>query len=253
MEYVHGRNLEQYAVEEPVTPRRAAELVAKLAGALPGPIPTPIPSPTHAAPPHGGITLWVNEPKSTFRRGLRLNQPGAVPVKSGDEVRVEAGLDRPAYLYLFWLGADGKVAPLYPWKELKWTERPLQEEKVERVDVPEIVDKTMTLDPSAPGLETLVLLAREDSPLPRDADAALAQDLDGLTTTQLPDWMNEAVWIENGRQFGLDDKAKERAAPGRKTRKSDDPVLRIRRLLQEKVQPLGAYHQAVIVPNQGGT
>ena len=31
MEYVQGRDLEQYAVEEPVTPRRAAVLVAKLA------------------------------------------------------------------------------------------------------------------------------------------------------------------------------------------------------------------------------
>ena len=34
MEYIHGRNLEDYARDEPVTPRRAAELVAKLAGAL---------------------------------------------------------------------------------------------------------------------------------------------------------------------------------------------------------------------------
>ncbi len=34
MEYVHGRNLADYVVDEPVTPRRAAVLVAKLAGAL---------------------------------------------------------------------------------------------------------------------------------------------------------------------------------------------------------------------------
>jgi tRNA A-37 threonylcarbamoyl transferase component Bud32 len=34
MEYVLGRNLEVYAREETITPRRAAELVAKLAGAL---------------------------------------------------------------------------------------------------------------------------------------------------------------------------------------------------------------------------
>jgi predicted Ser/Thr protein kinase len=34
MEYVHGRNLEDYARDGPVTPRRAAELVARLAGAL---------------------------------------------------------------------------------------------------------------------------------------------------------------------------------------------------------------------------
>jgi predicted Ser/Thr protein kinase len=34
MEYVHGRNLEDYARDEPVTPRRAAELMVRLAGAL---------------------------------------------------------------------------------------------------------------------------------------------------------------------------------------------------------------------------
>jgi predicted Ser/Thr protein kinase len=34
MEYVHGRNLEDYARDEPVTPRRAAELVAKLAAVM---------------------------------------------------------------------------------------------------------------------------------------------------------------------------------------------------------------------------
>ncbi len=34
MEYIHGRNLEDYARDEPITPRRAAELVARLAGAL---------------------------------------------------------------------------------------------------------------------------------------------------------------------------------------------------------------------------
>jgi hypothetical protein len=167
-------------------------------------------------------------------------------------VRVEAWLDRPAYLYLFWLGSDGKVAPLYPWKEHEWTERPLQEEKVERVELPKIVDDTMTLPPSAPGLETLVLLAREDSPLSRDAGAALEQGLAGLPTTRLPDWMTEAIWLENDRVFGLDDQSKERAAPSPKTSKSDDPVLRIRRLLQEKLKDLGDYHRAVIVPNKGG-
>ena len=41
--------------------------------------------------------------------------------------------------------------------------------------------------------------------------------------------------------------------PGLETRKSDDPVLRIRQLLKEKLSTLGAYHRAVIVPNQGGS
>ena len=52
--------------------------------------------------------------------------------------------------------------------------------------------------------------------------------------------------------FGLDDQGKKREMPGLETHKSDDPVLRIRRLLKDKLSTLGAYHRAVIVPNQGG-
>ncbi len=43
-----------------------------------------------------------------------------------------------------------------------------------------------------------------------------------------------------------------RTAPSGKTRKSNDPVLRPRRLLREKLQPLGDYSQAVLFLNQGG-
>ena len=51
--------------------------------------------------------------------------------------------------------------------------------------------------------------------------------------------IKEAVWLENGREVTID--IHDRALPSTKTRKSDDPVLRIRRLLSEKVQPLGDY------------
>ena len=63
--------------------------------------------------------------------------------------------------------------------------------------------------------------------------------------------IREAVWLENGREITLD--PQDRALPSTKTRKSDDPVLRIRRLLSDKVQPLGDYHMAIVFPNQGGT
>jgi hypothetical protein len=214
--------------------------------------PAPIPSAAHPAPLRGGITLWVNEPGSRFRRGLRLHQPGAVPVKSGDEVRIEAGVNRPAYLYLFWIGSDGKVAPLYPWKDHDWTRRPDHEDKVEGIELPEVITDTWELPPSAPGLETLVLLAREESPLPRDADSALQRGLVGPPMSRLPDGMTEAVWLENGQEFGLDERGKERAAPGPKARTTDDPVLRIRELLRNRLSGRGEYHRAVIVPNLGG-
>jgi hypothetical protein len=213
--------------------------------------PAPNPSPASPAPIHGGITLWVNEPGNSSRRGLRLHQPGAVPVKPGDEVRVEAGVNQPAYLYLFWIGSDGKVAPLYPWKDRDWTKRPDHEDKIEGIELPEVTDETWELPASAPGLETLVLVAREDSPLPRDADTTLERDLTGTRTTWLPNGKAAAVWLENGRAFSLDAKGNDREMPGLATHKSDDPVLRIRQLLKERISTLGSYHRAVIVPNQG--
>jgi serine/threonine protein kinase len=211
----------------------------------------PKPDEPRSEPLRGAITLWVNEPGNSHRRGLRLHQPGAVPVKPGDEVRVEAAVNRPAYLYVFWIGSDGKVAPLYPWKDHDWTRRPDHEVKVEGIELPEVIDQAMELPPSAPGLETLVLLAREESPLPRDSDTALELDLAGPSMSRLPDGITEAVWLENGQVFGLDDQGKERTAPGPKTRKTDDPVLRIRELLRKKLPSLGEYHRAVIIPNRG--
>jgi predicted Ser/Thr protein kinase len=212
------------------------------------------PSATVPGPMHGAIDLWVDEPGNGDRRAIRLHQTGAVPVKAGDEVRVEARVDRPADLYLFWLGSDGKVAPLYPWKEHDWSRRPAREEKVSGVEVPEVIDETMVLPPSPPGLETLVLLARDDSPLPLEAGAALEHTRALEPSTRIPAGMNQAVWIENGQEIGLDDRGKEpnRGLPNPRTRKNDDPVLHIREHLRTRLSGLGSYHRAVIVPSQGG-
>jgi hypothetical protein len=73
--------------------------------------------------------------------------------------------------------------------------------------------------------------------------------LAGMPTEPRPN-LNTAVWIENGREVTLD--LHNRAAPSTKARKSDDPVLRIRRMLQDKVHPLGDYNQTVLFPNRGG-
>jgi hypothetical protein len=170
-----------------------------------------------------------------------------VPLKARDRFRIEARLDRPAYLYVFWLGSDGKVGPIYPWAEGHWDRRPAQEDKTDRLDLPPPSGKAWEIPPGNPGLETVVLLAREQSPLPLDVD--LVRLLGGSPTPPRLT-LDTAVWIENGREVILDPQG--RAAPSPKTRTSNDPVLRMRRLLQEKVQPLGDFSQAVLFPNQGG-
>ena len=203
--------------------------------------------PSQPEPLRGSIHLRIDDPANPGRRRLRLDQPGALPLKAGDRFRIEVKLNRPAYLYLFWLGSDGKVAPIYPWAPGHWDRRPAEEVKKDRLDLPPNADEAWEILPGNPGLETIVLMAREDSPLRRDVD--LSKLATGQPVPARPG-LDTAVWIENGREVTLDPQG--RAAPTSKTRKSDDPVLRIRRMLQDKVQPLGDYSQAVLFPNRGG-
>jgi hypothetical protein len=198
-------------------------------------------------PLQGSIHLRIDDPAHPHRRGLRLDQPGAVPLKARDQFRIEARLNRKAYLYIFWLGSDGKVGPIYPWAPGHWERRPAEEAKTDRLDLPPKTGEAWEIPSGDPGLEAVVLLAREDSPLPREMD--LAKLLSGLLAQSGPT-LDKAVWIENGREVILD--PQNRTAPSLKTRKTNDPVLRMRRLLQEKVLPLGDYSQAVLFRNQGG-
>jgi predicted Ser/Thr protein kinase len=225
------------------------------------PVPSPPSIPIAAQPMRGRIDLLVVKSKDGTRRRLRLEDRGAVPVRADDEVRIEARLDRPAYLYLFWLGSEGKVAPLYPWKDHDWSTRPAEERKVTGVELPEIVDEILQISPSPPGLETLVLLAREGSPLPREDEERLVQSLAG-SPVPMPPKMSKAIWLEDGQEvvFGpahaptegeLGKDILSRGIPSPKARESDDPVLRIRAILGNKLQPLGSYIQAVLFPNVG--
>jgi hypothetical protein len=76
------------------------------------------------------------------------------------------------------------------------------------------------------------------------------RDFHGLWSLHTSE-IRRSGWPEDGRAFSLDDQGKDREVPGLETRQSDDPVLRIRRLLKAKRSALGAYHRAVVVPNQG--
>jgi hypothetical protein len=154
------------------------------------------------------------------------------------------------------------VAPLYPWKDHDWSQRPLDERRVKDAELPEIFDEVLDIPVSPPGMETLVLLAREETPLPRGDEDKLAQVLAGASMSTPLD-LDKPIWIEDGEEVAFEpsglagkdrsgDDALTRGIPSPKTRKSDDPVLRIRQLVNEKVKPLGSYSQAVLFPNQGG-
>ncbi len=201
-------------------------------------------------PLKGVLHLRIDDPANPGRRNLRLDQPRVLPLKAGDRFRIEARLSRPAYLYLLWIGSDGKVSPIYPWKSGHWDASPEPEAKIDRLELPTNADKAWEIPAGSPGVETLLLLVREASPLPPRHEENLAGLLSD-TRVSSSVLIKEAVWLEDGREITLDPQG--RALPSTKTRKSDDPVLRIRRLLSDKVQPLGDYYQAIVFPSQGGT
>jgi hypothetical protein len=56
------------------------------------------------------VRVWSQEGKP----GLTVDQDGALPVRKGEKVQIEARLNRPGHIYLLWVASSGKVTPLYP-------------------------------------------------------------------------------------------------------------------------------------------
>ena len=64
----------------------------------------------------GHLDVWVTEKGNKRRDGLLLQQAGALPLRPGDVIEYEIGVNRPAYLYVFWIGSDGRVKKV--WKKV---------------------------------------------------------------------------------------------------------------------------------------
>src|SRR5262249_52131807 len=129
------------------------------------------PAPAAAPEPLSGeliVSIWSEDRVS--KRGLRVDQPGALPARFNEGVEVEARLNQPAYVYLVLLPSQGAVVPLYPWNRDEITVKhitPVADETPRRaVRSPEAEDAEWPLD-DRDGLETVLLLARR-TPLPRE-------------------------------------------------------------------------------------
>ncbi|MCI0461477.1 MAG: protein kinase [Gemmataceae bacterium] len=192
----------------------------------------------------GRIDVRVWEPGNDQRRNLRLRDFGALPLKPKDQIRIEAQVNRPAYLYVLWIDAAGKVSPVYPWKPGRWEERPADERPTTELSLPEEANVGWEIDEGPAGMETLLLLVRE-SPWPR------AVDLQALVSGLPPQRRQHpqaAVWFENGAVV-LNEA--ERGPSFFVTKEIDDPVLQTQQLLKGKLQPYCSYSRAVSFANQG--
>jgi hypothetical protein len=200
---------------------------------------------SQAVPPLAGwIDLRVWDQANPRRRDRRLNQAGALPLKPGDLARVEAQVNRPAYLYLIQLDTLGRPVPLYPWQPGSWVQRPAQEQPVDHVWLPEDTEGGWPVGAGERGMETLMLLARE-TPLPPDVD--LAALLAGLPRPREQN-LRAAVWFENGEVVR---NVPDRGFASFDAERINDPVLRTQELLRHNLRPHFSYTYAVSYAFQG--
>jgi hypothetical protein len=238
--------------------RAAAVVVAALAGAAalaglalwafqrPGPGAPPSPSP--AALSYEGyvdVVVWTKAGGAPRRQ--RLSDEGALPLRPGDQIRIEAKVTPAAYLYLFWIDTEGEAAPVYPWDPAKgWDARPAEEAARDELSLPASETKGYTLEGNQEGMETLLLLAR---PSPLDAgDADVRRWFAGLVPQRPVQDARAAVWFENGKVVQHD--ARRRRQWFKETQ-IDDPVLRMQELLRERLQPHAVFTTAVSFAKQG--
>jgi hypothetical protein len=185
------------------------------------------------------IRIWRTGPDGATAR-LRLTDPGALPLKPGDQFRIAARTDRPAYLYLFWIDTEGHAAPVYPWQPGKWGTRPADERPVAELELPPTAAKGYTISGDRPGMETLILVARtERLALTDEQIRGWFAGLPAQRPFQNPE---SAVWCEDGRIVTGDDSRRPR---GFEETDIADPVLRVQGLLRERIGPHAAGTAAV--------
>jgi hypothetical protein len=136
------------------------------------------------------VRVW----KTADGTGQRLHSPGVLPLKAGELLRIEAEVDRPAYLYLVYLDCQGKATPLYPWQG-GWQKRGPEAPR-ERLSVPE--SGAAPLDPGPSGVESILLLARAE-PLPPEQDAMVERAFRDLPGQQGLLALPAAAWFRDGR------------------------------------------------------
>ena len=183
------------------------------------------------------VRVWKKDNLKGPGQWLR---PQVLPFNQEDEVRVEAELIRPAYLYVAWLDTAGKAVPIYPWdKHWNW---PVAERPVDRLSLP-ASGKRWPISPGVPGMETLLLLARE-TPWPRDKDWRTL--LDGLPPAAMQD-PSSVVWFRNWAVVHDEDDR----APNLFEERPGDPLLVTQEKLRERLQPYVVFSRAVSFANAG--
>jgi serine/threonine protein kinase len=199
--------------------------------------PTPIPAPViHRESPAslGGeliVRVWSKEEGG--KQGLKIDEPGALPLLPGEKVRLEAHLNQPAYSYLLWLDGQGQISLLYPRDDGRFGSRPSGGLARETVHSPEAMDDGLKMEGPG-GLETALLLVRR-TPLPPGTD--LAKLIGPLRPAPLRSVLEIAKrGFDNGQPVEELHVDRNRGIDAQEIAKIDDPLLQLMERLRTQNQ-----------------
>jgi hypothetical protein len=198
------------------------------------------------APLKGFIDVEMTRPGDEMRRRLRLHDVGALPLKVGDVVFIELKLNRPAFVYVVWIDTKGLAGPVYPWIKGEWQNRPTKEDPVPHLRLP-LDGNLYRIMPGPPGLETLMLLARE-SPLSPLENDELHRRLEGLGPQK---WLDpfDVAWFEDGEVVHGEP---ERGPDLMRPVGAVNPAEQTQEILRRRLTGLFTYTRAVCFGNEGG-
>lgn len=202
------------------------------------------PDPPLAEPLSGSVNVRVLKAQRPDLGLIDLTSSGALPLRTGDAVRVEVALNRPAYAYLVWIDSEGEVLPIHPWKPGDW-ERPPTEARVQRVALPEDPDAGWPLKGSS-GLETVLLLAR-DEPLPADFD--LRDMFSGLARPVI-DQGGFAIWFGEGAASRTVQSV-DRGPDFGEVIRHQEALAEMHRRIRERLEPYFRLHEGVSFVKEG--
>lgn len=216
-------------------------------------LPVADPAPAAAVPLWGTVDLLVWDPDTMRRQGVRLIEPGAVPLRAGDRVRVQVQLNQPAFVYLVWLDTHGVPLPVFPWQDGQWSAPPSDDRPRQSLALPAEQDAGWPMRVDGHGVETLLLLARRQ-PLP--PDLPLAEILTGSLSPPLVA-PARAVWFHAGRPQVAAVGTSPRGPPRNRDPllqhpvPIDDPLLKLHQRIAATLEPHFEVIHAVSFPVAG--
>jgi hypothetical protein len=191
------------------------------------------------------VRVWKKQDPT---RGLALGDEGALPLRGGDFMRIEATASRPAYLYLIYLDAKGEASPYYPWRKYDWNDRPAEQRRRQLHEPEDPRKDGSPLTPGPSGIEAVLLLGR-DEPLDAAENDRLERLLAGKPQQGRFDPLRGAVWLGAEDRFGV---SEDRGRPDRdQAGQVLDPVERVRRLVRRELPALAVAQRGVCYPFAG--